>query len=51
MNLFVIMSVAGDLKLQTAARGVLPFLGADVVRLALLVSFPGLSLWLPGMMA
>jgi C4-dicarboxylate transporter DctM subunit len=31
-------------------RGVLPFMGADVVRLAILITFPAISLWLPGMM-
>jgi TRAP-type mannitol/chloroaromatic compound transport system permease large subunit len=31
-------------------RGVLPFVLADVVRIALLVTFPVISLWLPGMM-
>ena len=29
-------------------RGIFPFILADVVRLALLVAFPALVLWLPG---
>jgi len=28
-------------------RGVLPFMAADVARLALLVAFPPIALWLP----
>ena len=33
-----------------AAVGVLPFVVADVVRLAILVAFPAISLWLPSLM-
>ena len=31
-------------------KGVLPFVLADVVRVALLVAFPAISLWLPSKM-
>jgi C4-dicarboxylate transporter, DctM subunit len=31
-------------------KGVLPFMWADVVRLAILIAFPSLSLWLPSLM-
>lgn len=31
-------------------RGILPFTVADLLRLALLVAFPMLVLWLPGAM-
>jgi C4-dicarboxylate transporter DctM subunit len=31
-------------------HGVLPFVVADVVRLAILVAFPIISLWLPSLM-
>jgi TRAP-type mannitol/chloroaromatic compound transport system permease large subunit len=31
-------------------RGVLPFMTVDCVRLAILVAFPILSLWLPSFM-
>ncbi len=50
MNLFVIMAGTPGLKLQTISRGVIAFLLADVVRLALLILIPGLSLWLPSLM-
>jgi TRAP-type mannitol/chloroaromatic compound transport system permease large subunit len=34
----------------TVFRGVLPFMAADVVRLAILIAFPVISLWLPSLM-
>ena len=49
MNLFVIMASTPGLKLQTISRGVIAFLAADVMRLALLILFPALSLWLPSL--
>jgi tripartite ATP-independent transporter DctM subunit len=48
MNLFVIQGVAPGLRQSTIIRGILPFLAADAVRLALLIAIPALSLWLPG---
>lgn len=50
MNLFVIMATTPGLKLGTVSRGVVPFLIADVLRVALLVLFPSLALWLPSLM-
>jgi TRAP-type C4-dicarboxylate transport system permease large subunit len=47
MNLFVIRSLQPDVSLMTVFRGVLPFVLADFLRLALLVLFPVLVLWLP----
>jgi TRAP-type C4-dicarboxylate transport system permease large subunit len=47
MNLFVIAGSVDDLRFETVARGVLPFLLADFVRVALLVVIPALSLALP----
>lgn len=37
-------------SIATIYRGVMPFLWADVIRLALLVAFPAISLFLPGFM-
>lgn len=50
MNLFVINSLLPDVKLGQIFRGVWPFVVADVGRLAILVAFPIISLWLPGLM-
>ncbi|WP_084657743.1 TRAP transporter large permease subunit [Natronohydrobacter thiooxidans] len=47
INLFVIRSVQPDMKLTTVFRGALPFVLSDFLRLALLVLFPALVLWLP----
>ncbi|MEK9968112.1 MAG: TRAP transporter large permease [Ferrovibrio sp.] len=49
MNLFVIQGV-GQVKLETVIRGILPFVVADLVRVALLIGFPAIVLWLPGLM-
>jgi tripartite ATP-independent transporter DctM subunit len=50
MNLFVLKTLLPDVSTGTVFRGVMPFMWADVLRLALLVAFPWLSLWLPSMM-
>ncbi|MCB1424966.1 MAG: TRAP transporter large permease [Zhengella sp.] len=47
MNVFVINTIAREVKLPTIFRGVLPFVAVDVLRLILLVVFPGLVLFLP----
>jgi len=46
LNVYVIHGLARDVPLTDTFRGVLPFLAADVVRVALLIAFPGLALWL-----
>lgn len=50
INVFVINSIARDIKLGHIYRGTMPFISVDVVRLFILCAFPGLSLWLPRMM-
>ncbi|MGI3211788.1 TRAP transporter large permease [Roseovarius tibetensis] len=47
MNLFVISSSVKGLRFETVAVGVVPFLIADLLRLALLISIPALTLGLP----
>tara|TARA_R110002051_G_scaffold65820_5_gene119392 strand:- start:1894 stop:3204 length:1311 start_codon:yes stop_codon:yes gene_type:complete len=44
MNVFVLRSVLKDVSLSTIFRGVLPFWIADIVRLALLLGVPSISL-------
>src|SRR5690606_27030854 len=48
LNVFVVSSLARDVPIASTYRGVLPFLGMDLIRLCLLVAFPSLSLWLVG---
>ena len=50
MNVFVIKSVIREVKLSTVFYGVLPFVLTDIVRLAILISFPILATWLPSHM-
>lgn len=48
LNLFVINSMARDVPMRETYIGVAGFCVADVVRIALIVLFPGLALWLTG---
>lgn len=50
MNMFVVRSLLPKVSTATIFRGVTPFAIADVVRLAILVAFPAISLWLPAML-
>ena len=51
MNLFVVRAAAGDLALRDLWHGILPFVLADILRIALLLAFPAIALWLPGVLA
>ena len=46
MNLFIIQKLAKDVPYLETAKGVMPFLASDFLRIALLVFFPAISLWL-----
>jgi tripartite ATP-independent transporter DctM subunit len=50
LNVFVLKSMLPDIALTQIFRGVLPFIAADIVRIALIVLIPSLSLFLPGLM-
>jgi len=50
MNVFVIKSVIRDVKLSTVFYGVMPFVLTDICRLAIVITFPILSIWLPSHM-
>ncbi len=47
MNLFVIQAQVPDVKLTAIYRGIIPFLIAPFLLIALLLAFPELALWLP----
>ncbi len=47
MNVFVINALARDVPMSQTFRGVMPFFIAELFRVALIVAFPALSLWLP----
>lgn len=48
LNLFVINSMARDIPMRETYRGVAGFCLADILRITLLVLFPGIALWLTG---
>lgn len=50
INLFVLKSLRPDVPLIKVMRGVGPFIIADFVKIALLVLFPAIALWLPSTM-
>lgn len=50
LNVYVIRGVAQDVPMPTIFRGIVPFLIADLCEVALLISVPQLSLFLPGLM-
>jgi tripartite ATP-independent transporter DctM subunit len=46
MNLFIIQKLAKDVPYIETAKGVMPFLASDFIRIGFLIAFPALSLWL-----
>jgi TRAP-type C4-dicarboxylate transport system permease large subunit len=48
LNVFILHGVTG-VPLSTIYKGTMPFVAADFVRIALLIIFPTLVLWLPGL--
>jgi TRAP-type C4-dicarboxylate transport system permease large subunit len=50
MNVFVIKTVVEDVTFGEIFKGVLPFVATDILRLAVLIAFPAIALWLPGRM-
>lgn len=46
MNVFVINGMAKDVPMIESFRGVLPFLVSDIIRIALLIGFPAITLGL-----
>ena len=51
LNVFVISAIAKSVPIARTYRGVLPFIAADVVRLLLVLLFPGLALFLVHLLA
>ncbi|MEM9605476.1 MAG: TRAP transporter large permease [Pseudomonadota bacterium] len=50
LNVFVLSAMVPDIPTRTIFRGVVPFWIVDILRLALLVAIPALSLWLPSLL-
>jgi TRAP-type C4-dicarboxylate transport system permease large subunit len=49
-NLFVIQGVSGGRPMRDVIIGVIPYWFCMLTMLALLYVFPGLALWLPGLL-
>ncbi len=47
MNIFIINSMSRDVPMSATYRGVMPFLGAEIVRVAVLAAVPWIVLFLP----
>jgi TRAP-type C4-dicarboxylate transport system permease large subunit len=47
MNVFVISALAKDTPMRETFIGVMPFFAAELMRVALLLAFPMITLWLP----
>src|SRR5699024_5397851 len=47
MNVFVLSGVLKDVRTGTIFKGVLPFWAMDMIRLAIIVLFVPISMWLP----
>jgi tripartite ATP-independent transporter DctM subunit len=50
MTMFIVKGIAPEIPMQTIFKGVLPFVIAVAIMMALLVSFPRMALFLPGLM-
>jgi tripartite ATP-independent transporter DctM subunit len=50
MNVFIVKGVAGDIPTETIFRGIWPFLIALIACIALLIAFPGIVTFLPGLL-
>ncbi|MCC5960699.1 MAG: TRAP transporter large permease [Rhodobacteraceae bacterium] len=49
MNVYILSGVAKDVPLNKIFKGAFPFVGADILHVALLLAFPILVLWLPNL--
>ncbi len=47
MNVFVISAMAKDVPMIETFKGVMPFFLAEMIRVAILLAFPIITLWLP----
>lgn len=48
LNCFVVAGVRPELSVQDVFRGVTPFFFADMITIGVLIAFPSIVLWLPG---
>lgn len=51
MNVFIISAQAPDVPMSETFKGVAPFFLSELVRVAILLAFPVVTLWLPGVLS
>lgn len=51
LNVFILKSMLPDVPLPTIFKGIIPFFTADIIRLLLVVFFPGIALFLPSILS
>ncbi len=51
LNVFIISSLAENVGMRAVFRGVMPFFSAEIVRVALLLSLPALTLFMPRLLS
>jgi C4-dicarboxylate transporter, DctM subunit len=42
----VVSAIAKDVPIHKTYRAILPFIAADIIKIGLLIAFPGMALWL-----
>ena len=50
LNVFVVHNMAGGVPMKAIYAGIMPFLAAQLLLLAILVAAPGLTMWLPALL-
>jgi TRAP-type C4-dicarboxylate transport system permease large subunit len=50
LNLYTLASITKDVDMATILRGTLPYVILELIGLLILILFPQISLWLPGLM-
>ena len=50
ISVYIITGIAKDVPLETAFKGIFPFLIAFAICVAILIAFPQIALFLPGLM-
>nr|WP_162858467.1 TRAP transporter large permease [Sneathiella chungangensis] len=51
LNVFIISALAGDVKMKETFKGVMPFFGIELVRIALILTFPAIALFVPRLLS
>ena len=51
LNVFIISALAGDVKMADTFKGVIPFFGIEIVRIALILLFPAIALFVPRLLS